>query len=132
MNLPNESCITEDLKIHGCCEDAGRFGDLAIYGADAEKIRDLIKQNPILAEKLHEDLPYSAAEIVWATRFEMAQTLEDVLARRTRALFLDARAAIEIAPRTAEIMARELEKDKFWIDEQIKSFVETAKNYLPF
>ena len=60
----------------------------------------------------------------------MAQTVEDVLARRTRALFLNAKAAIEIAPRTAAIMARELGKDKDWIDEQIKDFNALAKNYL--
>ncbi len=132
IDLPDKSCVTKDLKIHGFYEDSERFGDLAIYGADAEKIAELIKQNPNLAEKLHEDLPYCAAEIVWATRFEMANTLEDVLARRIRALFLNARAAIEIAPRVAEIMARELGKDKIWIDEQIDNFVKTAKNYLPF
>ena len=128
-NLPDVKSATENLKVHGFCEDAERFGELAIYGADAEKIEDLIKENPKLAEKLHKNLSYCAAEIVWAARFEMAQTVEDVLARRTRALFLDARAAIEIAPRTAEIMARELGKNEFWIDEQIKDFNELAKNY---
>lgn len=131
-DLPSKSCATKDLKIHGFCQESGKFGDLAIYGADAEKILKLIKETPDLAEKLHRDLPYRAAETVWATRFEMARTVEDVLARRTRALFLDARAAIEIAPRVAEIMARELGKNKNWIDGQIKEFAVTAKNYLPF
>lgn len=129
-DLPSKNCATENLKVHGFCEDSEQFGDLAIYGADAEKVQDLITENPSLAERLHEDLPYCAAEIVWAVRFEMTQTIEDVLARRTRALFLNARAAIEIAPRTAEIMARELGRDKFWIDEQIRSFNQIAKNYL--
>ncbi len=131
-NLPKKNCATKDLKIHGFCEDSEKFGDLAIYGADAKKIQELIDENQNLADKLHENLSYSAAEIVWATRFEMARSLEDVLARRTRALFLNARAAIEIAPQAAEIMARELEKDKVWIDEQIESFIGTAKSYLPF
>ena len=128
-DLPMKNCATKDLKIHGFCADAEKFGDLAIYGTDAEKIRELIKENLSLGEKLHADLPYCAAEIVWAVRFEMAQTLEDVLARRTRALFLNARAAIEIAPRVAEIMARELGEDVNWIDRQIEKFNETAKNY---
>jgi len=118
------------LKIHGFCEGSERFSDLAIYGADAEKIQKLMEENSNLAEKLHEDLPYSAAEIVWAVRFEMARTLEDILARRTRVLFLDAKAAIEIAPHVAEIMARELGKDKNWIDGQIENFIEIAKNYM--
>lgn len=129
-HLTDVKSATANLKIHGFCEEAERFGDLAIYGADAEKIQRIISENPNLAGKMHEDLPYCAAEIVWAARFEMAQTVEDVLARRTRALFLDARAAIEIAPRTAEIMARELGKDKHWIDEQIVDFNELAGGYL--
>ena len=128
-DLPSKPSTTKDLKIHGFCENAEKFGDLAIYGADAEKIREIINENPQLAEKLHKDLPYCAAEIVWAIRNEMANTLEDILARRTRALFLDAKAAIEIAPKVAQIMADELRKDKVWIDEQISAFSQLAKNY---
>ena len=128
--LPVRICPTEDLKIHGGGENSERFGDLAIYGTDAEKIQQLIRENPEFAERLHEDLPYCAAEIVWAIRFEMAHTVEDVLARRTRALFLDARAAVRIAPRVAEIMAREMGKDNAWINAQVEKFNDTAKNYL--
>ncbi len=128
-DLPRKHCVTKDLKIHGFIENSERFGDLAIYGADAEKIQKLIDENSSLAEKLHEDFPYLAAEIVWAVRFEMARSLEDVLARRMRVLFLDAKAAVEIAPRVAEIMAAELGKDEVWIDWQIKNFIELAKNY---
>ena len=128
-DLPSNPSPTKDLKIHGFCENAESFGNLAIYGTDAEKIRELINENPPLSEKLHKDLPYCAAEIVWATRNEMANTVEDILARRTRALFLDAQAAIEIAPKVAQIMADELRKDKNWIDEQIREFNNIAKNY---
>jgi glycerol-3-phosphate dehydrogenase len=128
-NLSANHCATKDLRIHGFCENSEQFGDLAIYGADAENIEKLIKENPSLAEKLYSDLPYCEAEIVWAICFEMARSIEDVLARRTRALFLNARAAVKIAPRVAEIMARELSKDKKWIDNQIESFTETAKSY---
>jgi len=130
-NLPIRICTTKDLRIHGSCENSEAFGDLAIYGADAEKIRELLKENPkFFGEKLHADLPYCAAEIVWAIRFEMARSLEDVLARRTRALFLDAKAAIEIAPRAAEIMRRELGEDVNWANNQIEDFRAVAKNYL--
>jgi glycerol-3-phosphate dehydrogenase len=59
----------------------------------------------------------------------MARTVEDVLARRTRALFLDARESIRIAPETAVIMAKELNRDKDWIDRQIEDFKSVAKNY---
>ncbi|HLM60275.1 MAG TPA: glycerol-3-phosphate dehydrogenase C-terminal domain-containing protein, partial [Pyrinomonadaceae bacterium] len=127
------NCVTKNLKIHGFCENSDEFGKLAIYGADARAIQRIIEENPsTLGKKLHADLPYCAAEIVWATRFEMARTVEDVLARRTRALFLNAKAAIEVAPQAAEIMARELGKDKVWVENQIKQFNETAKNYLLF
>jgi len=89
----------------------------------------LIKANPNLAETLYADLPYCAAEIVWAIRFEMARSVEDVLARRMRVLFLDAKAAIELAPKVAEIMAQELGEDRNWIDRQIENFTKTARSY---
>lgn len=103
---------------------------MAIYGTDAENIQKLIEENPNLVEKLHENLPYCLAEIVWAARFEMARTVEDVLARRLRVLFLDARAAVEIAPKVAEVMAQELDKNKVWIIEQIAEFNETADKFV--
>ena len=128
--LPEKDCATKDLKIHGFIENAEQFGDLAIYGADAAEIRKLIEIDKLLGEKLHADLPYTAAEIVWSTRNEAARTIEDVLARRTRALFLNARTAIDIAPKVAAIMARELSKDESWIEKQIGEFNETAAKYL--
>lgn len=130
--LEEKKCVTENLKIHGFAHNAKDSDDLAIYGADAERIQKLFGEKPDLREKLHADLPYRQAEIVWAVRNEMAQTVEDVLARRTRALFLNARAAIEIAPQVAQIMAEELSRDANWIAEQIKKFNETAQNYTAF
>jgi glycerol-3-phosphate dehydrogenase len=128
--LPEKDCATKDLKIHGFIENSEQFGDLAIYGADASEIQKLIAADKSLGEKLHADLPYTLAEIVWSIRNEAARTIEDVLARRTRALFLNARAAIEIAPKIAEITARELDKDEDWIERQIREFNETAEKYL--
>lgn len=80
--------------------------------------------------RMHPDLPFTRGDIERAVREEMARTVEDVLARRTRALFLNARAAIELAPETAKIMARLLEKDDDWANRQIRQFEETAQNYL--
>lgn len=79
---------------------------------------------------MHENLPYSVAEIIWAIRKEMALTLDDVLSRRTRALFLDAKAAIEIAPKVAQLMADEMGKDYSWEKEQISKFRRIAENFL--
>jgi glycerol-3-phosphate dehydrogenase len=128
-NLLEKTCITETLKIHGAIENSKFQGNLDIYGADAENIQKLISENPFLAEKLHANLPYQMAEIVWTIRNEMPQTIEDVLARRTRALFLDARATIEIAPKVAEIMANELGKNSEWIAAQIREFKAAARKY---
>jgi glycerol-3-phosphate dehydrogenase len=59
---------------------------LGVYDSDAPAIREIAKKEPALAEKFHPDLPYIGAEVVWAVRAEMARTVEDALARRTRAL----------------------------------------------
>lgn len=127
-----KKCITEDLKIHGFTKDFAEFGDLEIYGSDAVEIKKLIDEDVELNEKIHADLPYRKAEIIWFCRNEMPQTIEDILARRTRTLFLNARAAIEIAPKVAEIMAQELKREdsESWIAEQLKNFYQTAQNYL--
>ncbi|MGI8543270.1 MAG: glycerol-3-phosphate dehydrogenase/oxidase [Aridibacter sp.] len=114
-DLPDEKCVTEKLKIKN---------------EQLKKVSEIIQENSQFAEKLHEDFPYKQADVVNSVRNEMARTVEDVLARRTRILFLDAKAAIEISRETAEIMADELKKDKNWIDEQVRKFEEIAQNYL--
>jgi glycerol-3-phosphate dehydrogenase len=128
--LSEKFSVTKDLKIHGFDENLPEFDELAVYGSDAKEILRLIKNDETSGEKLHPNLPYTKAEIVWAVRNEMAQTVEDVLARRTRALFLNSRAAIEIAPQVAKMMADELGKDAAWQAEQVKNFNKVAENYL--
>jgi glycerol-3-phosphate dehydrogenase len=128
--LVRKPCITRTLKIHGYHTDAARFGPLAVYGSDAPAIQALARSDPALAMPLHPNLPYIVAEVVWAARFEMARTVEDVLARRTRALFLDARAARAMAPRVAELLAKELGHDARWQTEQVTAFELLARGYL--
>jgi glycerol-3-phosphate dehydrogenase len=70
------------------------------------------------------------AEVIWAVRHEMARTIEDVLARRMRALFLNARAALEMAPTVAELMAGDLGWTAGFRETQLKAFDNTAKNYV--
>jgi glycerol-3-phosphate dehydrogenase len=60
----------------------------------------------------------------------MARTVEDVLARRTRALFLDARAAKEAAPLAARLLAGELQQDELWQRRQISAFDAVAGKYV--
>jgi glycerol-3-phosphate dehydrogenase len=82
-------------------------------------------------EPLHPDFPYTDGDVIRAVRDEMARTIEDVLARRTRVLFLDAKAAIKLAARVGELMAKELDKDDAWVAEQIVNFRTIAENYSP-
>jgi glycerol-3-phosphate dehydrogenase len=130
--LRDEECKTKHLRIHGYVDPASvqSFADnpLQVYGSDAEQIRALA-QDPALAQKLHPELPYIAAEVVWATRSEMARSIEDVLARRTRALFLNARAAMQMARPVARLMATQLQRDEAWMIAQVKEFCELARQY---
>jgi glycerol-3-phosphate dehydrogenase len=128
--LPERPCPTRTLNIHGFHRQASEFGSLAVYGSDALRIRELMAAEAGLEEPLHPALPYTGAEVVWAARFEMARTVEDVLARRTRALFLEARAAMEMAPRVADLLARELGRDGTWAGAQVEEFRALAEGYL--
>ena len=101
-----------------------------IYGTDREKILGLQKEKKEYGEKLHPDLEFTVGEVVWAVRKEMARTVDDVLARRVRILYLDARASLTAAPKVAAIMAEELDKDKAWEEQQIHDYTEIAQAYV--
>ncbi len=123
---------TTTLPLHGSSSAAETFlppSHLAVYGAERKKIEELAASETGLHETLHVRLPYLVAEAVWAVREEMARTIEDVLTRRTRAILLDSAAAAEAAPRVAEIMGRELGRDKAWQQQQIEAFRSLAKIY---
>jgi len=128
--LPERECITKHLPIHGFTIDADPHNDLmAIYGRDKEEVLSLGKEKKKYSGLLSEKLQIYKSQVVWAVRFEMARTVEDFLARRTRALFLDARESILIAPEVADIMASELGKRRKWKKNQIEAYEKVAKNY---
>jgi glycerol-3-phosphate dehydrogenase len=127
--LPDKECVTKQLNIHGFHTQAQKFGSLSFYGSDAPAIEDLKRREPELAQALTGDLPYVGAEVVWAVRNEMARTVEDVLCRRTRALFLNTKAALEAAPKVASLMARELAYDSTWESTQLAAFQVIAKHF---
>jgi len=127
--LAERPCVTRTLNIHGFHSNAERFGALSVYGADAAAIQELMRDSPGLAAPLHPNLPYTGAEVVWAARHEMARTVEDVLARRTRALFLNARAADAMAPAVARLMAGELGWDAARQSAEAASFSKLTKTY---
>lgn len=128
--LDHKRCQTEEMQIHGWTRAEAPSSNLASYGSDALRIQDLMKEQPELSEKLHPKLPYQHGEVVWHAREEMARSVEDVLARRTRALLLNARASIEAAPVVAKILAKELGRDAAWEAEQIKAYTKLAEGYI--
>ncbi|GAB3204405.1 glycerol-3-phosphate dehydrogenase [Pontibacter aydingkolensis] len=127
--LPHRPCITTNLPIHGHTLQQSTNPHLHAYGADATALEQLQLKHPELAKKLHPAYAYTKAEVVWAVRHEMARTVEDVLARRLRLLFLEAEAAIAAAPAVAAILADELQLPREWADEQIRQFTLLAKDY---
>jgi len=128
--LEKKNCVTQHLKIHGWIAIVDKNDPLHFYGADATAIKKLCTQDATLSELIHPSLPNIKAEIIWAVQNEMAVTVEDVLARRTRLLFLDARAAIEAAPTVAQLMAKTMHENNDWIQQQINAFTTLAKQYL--
>ncbi|RTY68883.1 glycerol-3-phosphate dehydrogenase/oxidase [Flavobacterium sp. ZB4P23] len=131
-NLPKKGCKTEHIAIHGnkITSVTDRENHLYIYGTDIPKILKLQEDEPLLKEKLHPDYDYTMAEVAWAIRFEMARTIEDVLARRVRLLFLDARAAIDSSEKVAQLLAKELGRDTPWAEAQTAEFRTLANGFL--
>jgi glycerol-3-phosphate dehydrogenase len=128
--LPERECITKHLPIHGFRMDIDPYNDpLSHYGLNKEDILTISEEEEGMTGYISDKLNILKAQVVWAVRKEMARTVEDVLARRTRALFLDARESIRIAPEVAIIMAKELKQEKEWIFKQIHLFELVAKNY---
>jgi glycerol-3-phosphate dehydrogenase len=111
--------VTAGLHLHGWLEDGG------VYGSDRADV-DALPGGDI---RLHPELPYTEAEVRWAVRFEQARTVEDVLARRLRALLLDAAVSVAMAPRVAGVMAEELDRDKAWQTVQVETYTALARGY---
>lgn len=115
-NLSATPCVTESLRMDG---------------PDQSAIDQLEQDDPALAQPVHPSLDMRRSQVIWAVRNEMARTVEDVLARRSRTLFLNARLALDAAPAVAEILSNELGTDSAWRDEQIAAFEAVARHYLP-
>ncbi|MBT1695252.1 glycerol-3-phosphate dehydrogenase/oxidase [Fulvivirgaceae bacterium PWU4] len=122
-------CVTRTLHIHGYTATP-KDNSLGVYGADEAQLRELMKEVPAYAEKLHPDFPYTKAQVIWAARYEMARTVEDVLARRLRILFLNAAAAQEMATATASLLAQELGRNEAWEQAQVEAFGMLAAQYI--
>jgi len=128
--LAPAKCVTKDIAIHGSLKTPVHDDFLSVYGSDRSAVLELCGENTDWLKKLHPHFEYIRAEVIWAVRNEMAWTVEDVLARRLRALFLDARLAIEMAPVVASLMSKELNRDESWEKAQVTDFNYTAEGYL--
>jgi glycerol-3-phosphate dehydrogenase len=129
--LPQVASRTLDLKLHGWADDSAAVAEPErVYGTDLPLIHALSAHDSRLNSLMHPRLPYRLREVVWAARYEMARTVEDVLARRTRALFLDARAAIEAAPIVADLLAKELGRTEAWRNKSLADFYAVAQGYV--
>lgn len=123
-------CVTENLRIHGWLKNVDKNDPLHHYGSDRVDVQKLIRENPELGQPLHDRLPYLKAEVIWGVRNEMAMTVEDLLSRRTRALLLDAKASVEIAPEVARLMADEMGHGREWQKNQVAAYERVASAYI--
>ncbi len=130
FKLPVRESISEELHIHGYKENVDFGNPFYFYGSDMQEIEKLIKLNPELKDWISKDLKINKAQVVLAVQSEYARNVEDFLSRRTRALLLDAKESLKMAPMVAKIMANELGRDKKWEDEQVQKFNKLAKGYL--
>ena len=121
-------CITENLQIHGHESNPDWDDPLHVYGKDAKSIRklNLKKGNKSLSNHLY----ISPNQIIWSLKNEMAIKLEDILARRTRCLFLNVKETIKIAPKVLDIMTKYLKKDNNWKKREFSNFMKISKSYI--
>lgn len=130
--LPDHPCITRTLPLQGFCKQVNPQDPWSVYGTDRTVLESILKkEGKHLSQPIHPDLPYQQVEVLFAARKEMACCVEDVLARRSRSLLLDAKASMEAAPLVAKLLASELKLSASWQKEQVKSYCQLAQGYLP-
>ena len=125
--LRKRKCKTKNLRLHGFKRRVKWDDPFHVYGSKARRLKSYGSSidNISLSKKFF----ISNSIIHWSVTKEMAITVEDVLARRTRCLFLDSGESIRIAPQVAKKMAEIMEKDKSWIDKELKKFNTLCENY---
>jgi glycerol-3-phosphate dehydrogenase len=128
--LEASTCKTRNLQVFGATPVVNKNNRLHIYGSSQDEIIALGKNNPELNRAVHPNLPYTNSEIVWICRNEMPRKLEDMLARRTRSLFLHAEASREMACDVATIMAEELGFSSEWITRQTEEYGRLVEKYV--
>ena len=130
-DLEERPCITRDLSIHGAMTSEARSTSVIDgYGSDAAAVEAVIAADPQGGKRVVANLALRRGEVRWQARAEMARTVEDVLARRSRALLLNASSSMNAAPTVAEILADELGRDSRWVNTQVSEYKKLACGYL--
>ena len=124
---------TESMPIHGSFMDKNHDSPpehLWYYGTDAIELQNFTNTHASFKQLIHPKYSFTTGQVIWAIQHEMARNIEDILARRLRLLFLDAKAAIECSEIVGEILKKELHKDLTWKDNQVAEFKALANNYI--
>ncbi len=127
--LPYQPCITKELPLYGYLNNRDFKDRLCVYGSDYRAILELEQKEAQLAQKIHPNYPYTYAQVLWALEYEMAETLEDVLSRRIRLLFLDAKASNEIAKEVGIFIGKYKNWSKKRLEKEIEDFKNLTKQY---
>lgn len=128
-SLEERPCRTVDLPIHGAPPGERDTGVIDSVGSDREAIAAMERTDAGWGEPIDEAFDLTPADVIWQTRHEMARTVEDVLARRHRALLLDAKESQAIAPWVARLMAQELGFTQEWAEVQVQSYRSFSDGY---
>jgi glycerol-3-phosphate dehydrogenase len=128
LHWDHRPAATATLHIHGYTDKTDWLDPFYFYGSDAGLLRG--QMNGDANKWISEELKIHKTQVLWAIEHEMARTLEDVLARRTRALLLNARETKRIAPQVADIMAAALGKDEQWKQQQLENFNRLTEQYI--
>lgn len=128
LKWPRRKSSSGKMRIHGHTMVINENDPMYFYGSDIVFLKELM--NNVSDECISESLQIYEVQVIWAVEKEMARTVEDFLSRRTRALLLDARESVRISRKVAEIMAMRMNKDKLWIDEQVRNYTKLAKGYI--
>ncbi|WP_152287735.1 glycerol-3-phosphate dehydrogenase/oxidase [Flavicella marina] len=129
VGLPRVKSKTLHLKLHGYDVNSNNYEHLKSYGSDAILINNLYKENSSFKKPIHKDYAITIGQLIFSIRYEHAKTIEDLLARRTRLLFLDVKASLEAAETVGKLLQDELKKDNSWLHSELENFKTTARTY---
>ncbi len=128
MGWPFKKSTTANATIFSAGNPADWSDPFYFYGKYTPEIHAMVKADA--DGWLSKELLIHQAQVLWAVKHEMCRTVEDMLSRRTRALLLNAKESIRMAPAVASIMAVELGKNEEWIQQQVGSYTALAQQYV--